>query len=116
MPATIGMLLTSKIGFAATDAVTGLKLVEKGVPKDKLAMLAVPMIPLQIVLPWIISKYTSGPRPMDVFSKALPLRLLMGPVMAGLVYITPSWKQENGEFPVSFYVMMIVLYAVHQVE
>ncbi len=33
MPATIGMLLTSKIGFAATDAVTGLKLVEKGVPK-----------------------------------------------------------------------------------
>ena len=33
MPATILMLLTSKIGFAATDAVTGLKLVEKGVPK-----------------------------------------------------------------------------------
>ncbi len=33
MPATIGMLLTCKIGFAATDAVTGLKLVEMGVPK-----------------------------------------------------------------------------------
>ena len=35
MPATILMLLTCKIGFAATDAVTGLKLVEKGVPKVK---------------------------------------------------------------------------------
>ena len=33
MPFCIAMLLTSKIGFAATDAVTGLKLVEKGVPK-----------------------------------------------------------------------------------
>ena len=32
-------------------------------------MLAIPMMPLQIVLPWIISKYTSGPRPMDVFLK-----------------------------------------------
>jgi len=115
MPATIGMLLTSKIGFAATDAVTGLKLVEKGVPKDKLAMLAIPMIPLQIVLPWVISKYTSGPRPMDVFLKAIPARLMMGPVMAWLVWSTPSWKQENGEFPLSFYLLIIILYALHQV-
>eukprot|EP00088_Acartia_fossae_P033504 TRINITY_DN3429_c0_g2_i4.p1 TRINITY_DN3429_c0_g2~~TRINITY_DN3429_c0_g2_i4.p1 ORF type:complete len:529 (+),score=65.39 TRINITY_DN3429_c0_g2_i4:57-1643(+) len=115
MPATIAMLLTSKIGFAATDAVTGLKLVEKGVPKDKLAMLAIPMIPLQIILPWVISKYTSGPRPMDVFTKAIPARLAMGPVMAWLVYVTPSWKQDDGEFPVTFYLMMIVLYALHQV-
>jgi len=115
MPATIAMLLTSKIGFAATDAVTGLKLVEKGVPKDKLAMLAVPMIPLQIVLPWIISKYTSGPRPMDVFSKAIPARLMMGPVMAWLVSVTPSWKQDDGEFPLAYYILVVILYAFHQV-
>merc|ERR1712179_672200 len=63
MPTTIAMLLTCKVGFAAADAVSGLKLVEAGVPKDKLAMLAIPMMPLQIVLPWIISRYTSGPRP-----------------------------------------------------
>lgn len=43
-----------------TDAATGLKLIEAGVPKETLAMLAVPMIPLQIILPWIISRYTSG--------------------------------------------------------
>ena len=36
------------MGFAAADAVTGLKLVEAGVPKDKLAMLAIPMMPLQV--------------------------------------------------------------------
>ena len=56
MPTTIAMLLTCKVGFAAADAVSGLKLVEAGVPKDKLAMLAIPMMPLQIVLPWIISR------------------------------------------------------------
>lgn len=63
-----------QIGFSAADAVTGLKLVEEGVPKEHLALLAVPMVPLQIILPLIISKYTSGPRPLDVFYKAMPYR------------------------------------------
>lgn len=69
------LLLTAKIGFSAADAVTGLKLVEAGVPKEQLALLAVPMVPLQILLPVIISKYTAGPRPLDVFYKAFPFRL-----------------------------------------
>lgn len=64
-----------QIGFSAADAVTGLKLVEAGVPKEQLALLAVPMVPLQILLPVIISKYTAGPRPLDVFCKAFPFRL-----------------------------------------
>lgn len=37
-----------------------LKLVEAGVPKERLGLLAVPMIPVQIALPLIIAKYTSG--------------------------------------------------------
>ncbi|KAF3847998.1 hypothetical protein F7725_021026 [Dissostichus mawsoni] len=49
------LLLTAKMGFSAADAVTGLKLVEAGVPKEQLALLAVPMVPLQILLPVIIS-------------------------------------------------------------
>ena len=49
-----------KIGFAAADSVTGLKLIEAGVKKESMAMLAVPLIPLQIILPLIISKFTAG--------------------------------------------------------
>lgn len=48
------------MGFAITDSATGLKLVEAGVPKETLAMLAIPMIPIQIIMPWIVSRYTSG--------------------------------------------------------
>jgi hypothetical protein len=44
-------------------------------------MLAIPMMPLQIVLPWGISRFTSGPRPMDVYLKASAL------CRAGLSYI-----------------------------
>ena len=63
-----------QVGFSAADAITGLKLVEAGVPKEQLALLAVPLIPLEIVLPLIISKYTAGPRPLNIFYKAFPFR------------------------------------------
>ena len=60
--------------FAATDAMTGLKLIESGMPKERLALFAVPLVPIQIILPLMISKYTHGPRPMDIFLKAYPYR------------------------------------------
>merc|ERR1712168_604596 len=116
MPTTIAMLLTSKIGFGAADAASGLKLVEAGVPKDKLAMLAIPMMPLQIILPWIISKYTAGPRPMDVFMKAIPARLVRCLVMAAVVFITPTFQLEDGSFPLHYYGLLIFVYGVYQVS
>ncbi|XP_055030358.1 acetyl-coenzyme A transporter 1 [Misgurnus anguillicaudatus] len=108
------LLLTAKIGFSAADAVTGLKLVEAGVPKEQLALLAVPMVPLQILLPLVISKYTAGPRPLDVFYKAFPFRLLIGLEYALLVWWTPSVRQEGG-FPLYYYAVVLLSYALHQV-
>uniref|UniRef100_A0A3B5AN10 Acetyl-coenzyme A transporter 1 n=2 Tax=Stegastes partitus TaxID=144197 RepID=A0A3B5AN10_9TELE len=108
------LLLTAKIGFSAADAVTGLKLVEAGVPKEQLALLAVPMVPLQILLPVVISKYTAGPRPLDVFYKAFPFRLLIGLEYALLVWWTPSVKQEGG-FPIYYFAIVLLSYALHQV-
>lgn len=108
------LLLTAKMGFSAADAVTGLKLVEAGVPKEQLALLAVPMVPLQILLPVVISKYTAGPRPLDVFYKAFPFRLLIGLGYALLVWWTPSVKQEGG-FPFYYYAIVLLSYALHQV-
>ncbi|KAG5847765.1 hypothetical protein ANANG_G00129680 [Anguilla anguilla] len=108
------LLLTAKVGFSAADAVTGLKLVEAGVPKEQLALLAVPMVPLQILLPLIISKYTAGPRPLDIFYRAFPFRLLMGLVYALLVWWTPTVKQGGG-FPVYYYAVVLLIYAIHQV-
>ncbi|TRY96334.1 hypothetical protein DNTS_021832 [Danionella cerebrum] len=109
------LLLTAKIGFSAADAVTGLKLVEAGVPKEQLALLAVPMVPLQILLPVVISKYTAGPRPLDIFCKAFPFRLLIGLEYALLVWWTPSVRLDEG-FPAYYYAVVLLSYAVHQVR
>ncbi|XP_076645880.1 acetyl-coenzyme A transporter 1 [Halictus rubicundus] len=110
----IVLLLTAKIGFSACDAVTGLKLVEAGIPKEKIALMAVPMIPLQILLPLAISKYTAGPKPMDVYIKAMPYRLAFGLVAAFLVWITP-YVIIGGHVPAYYFVALVALYLTHQV-
>uniref|UniRef100_A0A8C2U6V9 Acetyl-coenzyme A transporter 1 n=1 Tax=Coturnix japonica TaxID=93934 RepID=A0A8C2U6V9_COTJA len=118
MPAVLTfclLILTAKVGFSAADAVTGLKLVEEGVPKEHLALLAVPMVPLQIILPLIISKYTAGPQPLNTFYKAMPFRLLLGLEFAFLVWWTPRVRHEGG-FPIYYYVVVLLSYALHQIS
>ncbi|KAK3087764.1 hypothetical protein FSP39_010328 [Pinctada imbricata] len=118
LPAVISysiILLTSKVGFAAADSMTGLKLIESGVKKETLALFAIPMIPIQIILPLVISKFTSGPRPMNIFLKAMPYRLLMGLVYAAVVWLSHQVQTTPGEFPVYFYALILFVYALHQV-
>lgn len=51
------VLLTAKASFAACDAITTLKLVDYGIPKDKIALISIPLTPLAILLPFIISRF-----------------------------------------------------------
>lgn len=97
------------------------------------------MVPLQIILPLIITRYTTGPQPMNVFLKAMPyryvihvyllnvpwsfilygtiwLRLLMGLEFAVIVWWAPSTRTETGQYPVYFYVVVLLSYALHQVS
>jgi PAT family acetyl-CoA transporter-like MFS transporter 1 len=109
------ILLTAKIGFAAADAVSGLKLIEEGVPRDSLALLGIPMVPIQIILPLVISKWTAGPRPLDTFLKAMPYRLLIGLLFMGIVWWAPLTKISEGKYPLYFFLVVLLVYSMHQV-
>ncbi|KAK7094194.1 acetyl-coenzyme A transporter 1-like [Littorina saxatilis] len=109
------ILLTAKVTFAAADSMTSLKLIESGMPKERLALFAVPLVPIQIILPLMISKYTHGPRPMDIFLKAYPYRVLLGPIYALVVYWSHYVQTKPGEFPWYFYVVTLLAYGTHQV-
>ena len=85
------VLMTVKIAFAS-DTMSYLKMIDSGVPKDKLALLAVPLTPLQIVLPLLISRYTNGPKPFNLFIQSIPFRLFMSLFVAGFVYATPYFR------------------------
>ncbi|KAH7931472.1 hypothetical protein HPB52_025646 [Rhipicephalus sanguineus] len=108
-------LFTCKVGFGVADSVTGLKLLEAGVHRENLALLAIPMVPIQIMLPLIISKHTGGHRPLDVFFKAYPYRLLLGLVFMILLHWTYHVKNADGTFPLYYYAVIVIVYAVHQV-
>jgi PAT family acetyl-CoA transporter-like MFS transporter 1 len=127
-----------KIGFAA-ESMSFLKFIEAQVPKEKLGLLAIPLTPLQIILPLYLSKYTNGSRPFDLFVKAIPFRyiihfyfirgpiglfyidiftlkrLFMGIVVACWVYATPWFKDSNNEYPFYYFLLCLLINSVHSV-
>lgn len=110
------MLLTVKASFAACDGITTLKLIEYGIPKDKIAILSIPLIPVQIVLPFVISRYTTGKYPMSFYMKAFPVRLLLTVVIASFVYATPSIIAGRGDaIPAYYYIAIVSIYLIYQV-
>jgi hypothetical protein len=69
----IFILFTLRISFA-TESMSFLKFVEAGVPKEKLGLLAVPLSPLQVLLPLLISRYLNGKNPFQFFKISVFLR------------------------------------------
>lgn len=109
------ILLTVKFTFAACDSVTSLKLVEAGLPKDKLAMLAIPMVPLQIFLPLVVSKYTTGARPMEVYIKAIPFRIVFGIFASAIVALAQYTLTPHIDAPIYMYIILLVNYSFYQI-
>ena len=60
------------------------------------------------------SRWTTGPRPLDVYLQAYLPRLLMGVVFAAVVWVTP-YMGSNGEFPFYYYIIILVAFGLHQV-
>jgi len=67
-------LYFSKIGYAATDHVSTLKLIDAGVSKEDISIIDSVMSGVNTVIPFFIGKYTSGPKPMSLFLKIVPFR------------------------------------------
>lgn len=81
-------------------------MVEAGVPKEKFALMAVPLIPLQIVLPLAISKYTAGARPLDVYLKAMPYRFRINNRINYVNSLESRLSQSNAEAKVEFIIFL----------
>lgn len=56
------ILLSFKFGFSAYDAVAPLKLLEKGFPKEFLALTVLIDFPFQMVMGFLVAKWSAGPR------------------------------------------------------
>merc|ERR1712025_1299852 len=118
IPVVIFFLLTHAISFSAVEALTQLKMIERGVPKDKIAMLAIPMIPVKIGFTLLITRFTTGPRPMNVWLISYPIRLVFCLALVLCVYVTPLFAYEvEGvtTFSTGYYALVIGVMALHRV-
>lgn len=101
------ILLTSKFAYALCDSVMKLKLLEAGIPKDNLLILIMlSMLPTEIILPLIVTKYTTGPQPTETFIKFIPFRLLFSVCAVLIVWYIPSMIID-GEAP---FILLLILF------
>jgi hypothetical protein len=97
------VLLMSKFGFQANEAVTNLKLLEKGFSKEDLALTVLIDFPFSILFGYYAAKWSSGPTPLKPWMLAFVGRLLAALLSMAVVAMFP----KNG-VGMTYFVMVII--------
>jgi len=108
------ILFTCKMGFAATDSITGLKIVEYGLPKEDLALMSTFLVPMGILFPMLIAKFTGGPDPMGMFMLGVLPRVVVGALYMYLVYQMGQATGGGGAVPTWLYVVLMGAALLHE--
>ncbi|KAJ3348168.1 hypothetical protein HDU83_001530 [Entophlyctis luteolus] len=90
MKRLISMIMISKVGFAAHDSVTALKLLEKGFSKEDLALTVLIDFPIQIIVGYYVAKWSNGPKPLRPWLNAFYVRLIFSGMGMLIVKFVPS--------------------------
>jgi hypothetical protein len=101
------MHLFSKIGFQANDAATSLKMVEKGLGREDLAIAVLIDFPFQIFGGWLAARWSRGDRPLRPWLWAFWPRLIFALIATFIVYWFPKPPISMGFF--SFLIVHTVL-------
>jgi len=90
--------LFAKVGFAANDAASGLKLVEKGFKREDLALVVLIDFPFQIMGGWLAAKWSRGDQPLRPWIYAFWPRLAFSLISTLTVYWFPKPPISTGFF------------------
>ncbi|CAG8652221.1 682_t:CDS:10, partial [Gigaspora margarita] len=100
----IVVLLVAKIGFIANEAVTGLKLLEKGFSKEDLALAVLIDFPFQILFGYYAAKWSNGSEPLKPWIYAFYGRLFFAVVGMLVVLTFPT----DNEISLGFFFFVIL--------
>jgi len=70
-------LFTRSLAFIPADVMAPGRLQDIGFPKESLAGIKLVVTPLELVMPWILSPFTAGERPLNVILVAYVPRVLL---------------------------------------
>uniref|UniRef100_A0A5K3F3T6 Acetyl-coenzyme A transporter 1 n=1 Tax=Mesocestoides corti TaxID=53468 RepID=A0A5K3F3T6_MESCO len=115
-----------KFVFSASDSVFGLKVLEHGVTKERLALIGSAMLPLQALLPFLITHWSNGPRPLGAYLNAAIPRVVVATTSVVIVHYidyfrttvepppdSPPGTSPTYIFSASFYIVLIAHLAVY---
>ena len=88
-------------------------MIEAGVPKEKLGLMNAPFQIVQILTPILIGNIAKTNKPLDLFIKIYPIRIIMTIILALWVYITPVFKNSNNDYPLSFFLIYAVINGIY---
>jgi len=86
--------------------------------KEELAFIAPLIVPFSIVCPMVISRFTTGPRPLRLFLLGMSMRLVMSLVWAAMVSFTNDVYSQLGKgksVSFSFYALLYGVSALHNI-
>lgn len=112
--------LIAKIGFQANDAVTSLKLLDKGFGQDNMALVVLIDFPFEILLGYYAGKWSTEYTPMRLWCWAFVGRLAAAVLAQATVMIYPASAEVPlwyifaviGEHVISTFMMTIMFVAV----
>jgi len=107
--------LVSKLGTAANDAATSLKLLEKGLSKEDLALAVLIDFPFQIIFGWLAARWSSGDKPLRPWVRAMWARLAFAVTAMLLISSFPSSAKtveatasSGRNIPFYFFVLVVL--------
>lgn len=108
---------TVDLCFGANDMLTNLKLVDYGIPRDKIALFNIPSFVAQLSVPIAVSRITARSYPMNIYFTAFPYRLTLSVIIALFVFATPAMLEGRlHDIPTYYYATIMIIYFVYQVS
>jgi MFS transporter, PAT family, solute carrier family 33 (acetyl-CoA transportor), member 1 len=94
--------LVAKISFAAHDAATSLKVVEKGLGKEDFAVAVLTDFPIQIIFGYFVARWSRGDRPLRPWIWAYWPRYVFALLAAVIL-----WKFPPPPITMGFFVFLV---------
>ena len=111
------VLITCRIGFTGVESATHLRLIEKGMAKESLALLGVSWFPVELLFTAVIGRYTSGPRPLSLWTIGYVGRLFLSfSYLAVVTLLMPTEGSVLGDegYGLLFYVCLLLTFMFHR--
>lgn len=111
------ILLTSRIGFSAADAVSTFKMQEYGMPKTEIAIVSPVLMIIGLVLPAVVGHSVSS-KPIDTLLTSASIKLFTSLLLWAVANIVPYvYDRDDPEASpgLPFYGVLIVVLSMHEI-